>query len=145
MNNFLIAVFILVILALIWLFFDLKRRLGDGQKDGEKMVSILERLKILSDQSRDLRQTMDSKLSETHRATQEHISQTIRTVQGITGQSAKQIADVVAGLTELRETNKQVLNFSDQLQDLQDILKNVWLSNQNQQMENMFHQLNYGY
>ena len=40
------------------------------------------------------------------------------------GQSAKIITDVAERLTKLDETNKQVLNFSDQLQNLQDILKN---------------------
>jgi DNA recombination protein RmuC len=101
----------------------MKKKVGNGQ-DGEKMVAILERLNMLNDQNEKLRQTMDNKLSETHRTTQEQMSETLRTVQGISGQSAKQIADVVAGLTKLEETNKQVVNFSAQLQNLQDILKN---------------------
>ncbi|PIR73789.1 MAG: DNA recombination protein RmuC [Candidatus Moranbacteria bacterium CG10_big_fil_rev_8_21_14_0_10_35_21] len=84
----------------------------------------MERLLMLSEQNEKLGMIVDRKLSETHQATQEQISSTIRTVQGITGQSAKQIADVVAGLTKLEETNKQVVNFSAQLQNLQDILKN---------------------
>jgi DNA recombination protein RmuC len=88
------------------------------------MVAVLERLSMLSQQNHELRQTMDSKLSETHQATQAQIKNTMQTVQGITGQSARQIADVVAGLTKLEETNKQVVNFSAQLQNLQDILKN---------------------
>ncbi|MFA6047592.1 MAG: DNA recombination protein RmuC [Parcubacteria group bacterium] len=114
---------IIILAAIIWLFLDMKNKLGNGQ-DGEKMVAVLERLNMLSQQNEHMRQTMDSKLSETHRTTQEQMNQTIRTVQGISGQSAKQIADVVAGLTKLEETNKQVVNFSAQLQNLQDILKN---------------------
>jgi DNA recombination protein RmuC len=119
-----LGLLILICLFLVWLVFDLKKKLDGGGEKGEKITAILERLSMLSDQNRDLRRSMDSKLSETHRATQEQISQTIRTVQGITGQSARQIADVVAGLTKLEETNKQVVNFSAQLQNLQDILKN---------------------
>ena len=39
-------------------------------------------------------------------------------------QSAKIIADVTDRLTKLDETNRQVVSFADQLQNLQDILKN---------------------
>jgi DNA recombination protein RmuC len=40
------------------------------------------------------------------------------------GQSAQIIKDVTEKLTRLDETNKQVVNFADQLRKLQDILKN---------------------
>jgi DNA recombination protein RmuC len=121
--NILLVIVGAAILFLVWLVFDLKKKM-EGRQDGDKMAAIVERLKMLSEQNRDLRQAVDSKLTETHRATQEQINHTIKTVQGITGQSSKQIADVVAGLTKLEETNKQVVNFSAQLQNLQDILKN---------------------
>lgn len=123
MLYFLIGLAVLVSLILLWVVFDLKKKIDGGEKN-EKMTSILERLYMLSEQNNELRRTMDSKLSETHQATQEQINHTMKTVQGISGQSARQIADVVAGLTKLEETNKQVVNFSAQLQNLQDILKN---------------------
>jgi len=117
--TFLLIILIAGMIAIILLLLRKKSESGD-----EKLITMAERLSQLSEGQRDLRQAMDSKLSETHRATQEQINQTIRTVQGISGQSAKQIADVVAGLVKLEETNKQVVNFSAQLQSLQDILKN---------------------
>ncbi len=40
------------------------------------------------------------------------------------GQSNKIVQDVTARLTELGETNKQVVSFADQLRNLQDILQN---------------------
>ena len=91
---------------------------------GNDVVAIVERLKMLSEQNEDLRNMVDRKLSETHRTTQAQINQTIQTVQGISGQSHKLITDVTEKLTKLDETNKQVVNFSAQLQSLQDILKN---------------------
>jgi len=118
-SGFLLIVLALGIIAIIALL--LRKKSGGGE---EKLITMMEKLSQLGEQNKELRQVMDSKLSETHRATQEQINQTIRTVQGISGQSAKQIADVVAGLTKLEETNKQVVNFSAQLQSLQDILKN---------------------
>ena len=120
----LVVLFLVIILG--WLIFDLRKKIekGGDKDSGEKIAVILDRLKALSVQNSELRQELDSKLSQTHQATQDQINTTIKTVQGITGQSAKQIADVVAGLVKLEETNKQVINFSTQLQNLQDILKN---------------------
>ncbi|MDO9231758.1 MAG: DNA recombination protein RmuC [bacterium] len=96
----------------------------DGNRDGEKSVAILERLSMMAEQNRELRRTMDSKLSETHRATQEQLGQTMKTAQGIASQSVRSISEITEKLTKLEETNKQVINFSAQLQNLQDILKN---------------------
>lgn len=108
---------------ILWFILELRKKM-EGGDNSEKTVAILERLKVLSEQNNELRQSVDNKLSETHRATQEQISQTIKTVQGITGQSAGLIKDVTERLTKLDETNRQVVNFSSQLQNLQDILKN---------------------
>lgn len=103
------------------------------KKDGgsDKMAAMMERLTQLSEQNRELRQELDRKLSESHRTTQEQyrntqeqLGQTMKTAQAIAGQSAKMITDVTEKLTKLDETNKQVVNFSSQLQSLQDILKN---------------------
>ena len=128
MSTLFIAIFFAVVLAiLMWLVFDLKKNIQQGpdkSEEREKMAVILDRLKMLSQQNQDLRKEIDTKLSESHRATNEHMNQTIRTVQGITGQSAKLIGDVTEKLTKLDETNRQVVNFSAQLQNLQDILKN---------------------
>ena len=128
MPTLFIAIFFAVILAiLLWLVFDLKKNIQKGpdkSEEREKMAVILDRLKMLSQQNQDLRKEIDTKLSESHRATNAHMTETIRTVQGITGQSAKLIGDVTEKLTKLDETNRQVVNFSAQLQNLQDILKN---------------------
>lgn len=118
---------VFISLFLIWLVFDLRKNVKSGQdnrEEMEKMAAMQESLRHITEESRELRKEIDSKLSETHRASQEQMNQTIRTVQGITGQSAKLIGDVTEKLTKLDETNRQVVNFSAQLQSLQDILKN---------------------
>ena len=128
MGSILVAIVLIAILAtLLWLVFDLKMKVlagSDNRDQNEKMVSVQVSLQHIMEESRELRKEIDTKLSQTHRATQEQITHTMQAVQGISGQSSKQIADVVAGLTKLEETNKQVVNFSAQLQNLQDILKN---------------------
>ena len=70
-------------------------------------------LVILQQQMNHITQVLDSKLSESTKAIQTQF-----------GQSAKIIQDVTEKLTRLDETNKQVVGFADQLQSLQDILKN---------------------
>lgn len=117
---FFLALLILGILAIIFLL--LKKKAKNG--DDERLIILAEKLNQLNDQNRDLRLELDRKLSETHKTNQEQFGQTTRIIQNITGQSAKLIAEVTEKLTKLDETNKQVVNFSAQLQNLQDILKN---------------------
>lgn len=90
----------------------------------ERLIQQSEKLSQLSTQNSELRQELDRKLSETHRTNQEQFGQTTRIVQNISAQSAKLISEVTEKLTKLDETNRQVVNFSAQLQNLQDILKN---------------------
>ena len=130
MNNpliiFLLVVLIVGFLAVIILLLRKKTDGGETKIDAvtERLIQQSEKLAHLSQQNSELRQELDRKLSETHRANQEQFGQTAKIVQGITSQSAKLIADVTEKLTKLDETNKQVINFSAQLQSLQDILKN---------------------
>ena len=116
-----ILLFLLVFGVIAVIFLLLKKK---EEGHGDKLITMMERLSHLTDQNKELRQVMDAKLSETHRATQEQFGQTTKIIQGITGQSAKLISEVTEKLTKLDETNKQVVNFSAQLQNLQDILKN---------------------
>ena len=119
----LLIALILIIGGLLVLVFDLRKKI-DGNREGEKTATILERLTMMAEENRELRRTMDSKLSETHRTTQEQLGHTMRTAQGIANQSVRSISEITEKLAKLEETNKQVVNFSAQLQNLQDILKN---------------------
>ncbi len=118
-----IILIVIVIAGFAGLFWLLSRK-KDSSEDAAKIGAMMERLSLLSEQNRELRSTLDAKLSETHRANQEQFGQATKLIQGITGQSAKLIAEVTERLTKLDETNRQVVNFSSQLQNLQDILKN---------------------
>ena len=123
MQTQLITFLLLILTVGLIVVITLLLRKKDGN-DGEKLAAMMERLTQLGEQNKELRQSMDGKLSETHRANQEQIGQTTKIIQNITGQSARLIAEVTEKLTKLDETNKQVVNFSAQLQNLQDILKN---------------------
>ncbi|HXF43877.1 MAG TPA: DNA recombination protein RmuC [Candidatus Paceibacterota bacterium] len=88
--------------ALLWLVW--KRGGAEGNNQS---------LLMLQQQLNELNRTIDSKIGESTKAMQRQF-----------GESAKIIRDVTERLTRLDETNKQVVNFADQLKSLQDILKN---------------------
>lgn len=131
MDNFILWFFLVVLAvglaAVIFLLLRKKTDTADLTKlDAltERLIQQSEKLSQLSSQNSELRQELDRKLSETHRTNQEQFGQTTRIVQNISAQSAKLISEVTEKLTKLDETNRQVVNFSAQLQNLQDILKN---------------------
>jgi len=75
---------------------------------------------MMQDQLKELRQTLqnfgtqvDSKMGDSTKMFQQQFAQ-----------SAKIITDVTERLTKLDETNKQVMGVADQLQGLEDVLKN---------------------
>ncbi len=68
----------------------------------------------LQQQLNNLTQTLDSKMSESNRA----IADQFKYSAGI-------IKDVTAELTKIKETNRQVMGFADQLQSLENVLKNT--------------------
>ncbi len=74
-------------------------------------------LNLILTQLNELSRTVDNKLGESHKQVQESL-------KFHSSQSNEIIRDVTERLTRLDETNKQVISFADQLQSLQDVLKN---------------------
>ena len=133
-NTLIILLLIILIIGIIAVIFLLLRKKNDNGSD-EKMITMMEKISALSEQNRALRDSVDNKLAETHKTTQEHFGKTAGVMQNVNQQTQKALAEVhkqsqkviqevTEKLTKLDETNKQVVNFSSQLQNLQDILKN---------------------
>ncbi|MEI8174839.1 MAG: DNA recombination protein RmuC [bacterium] len=74
-------------------------------------------LNLILTQINELSRTVDSKIGESHRQVNESL-------KFHSSESNKIIRDVTERLTRLDETNKQVISFADQLQSLENILKN---------------------
>src|SRR5688572_4464693 len=74
-------------------------------------------LNLVLQQINELSRTVDAKLGESAKT----LSDSMRTQLS---ESTRIVKEVTEGLTKLDETNKQVVSFADQLQNLQDILKN---------------------
>lgn len=98
-----------IILGLVIAWFFLRKK-EDNKKDDTSMQLLLTQINELS-------RTVDAKLGESNK-------QVTETIRHQTTESQKIIRDITERLTRLDETNKQVMSFTDQLQSLQDILKN---------------------
>jgi len=111
MNIILVVVLVVILIInafLVWFLF--KKKAPEEKKDDIGLNLILQQIN-------DLNRTVDTKMSESSK----HMNESIRTQFS---ESSKLIKDVTQGLTKLDETNRQVVSFADQLQSLQDILKN---------------------
>jgi len=98
----------------LWLILRSKER---GVGDNKSMM-------MLQEQMKEIRGTLDTKLTTLDSKMREASQDTTKAIQHQFSESAKIIRDVTERLVKLDETNKQVVNFADQLQNLQDILKN---------------------
>jgi len=107
-----LLVFLLVILAvnavILWRLF--RKEEGGAQGSTDSFL-------LIQNQVGELARTLDAKLTENSR-------EMFRSLENQSSQSYKIIGDITEKLTRLDETNKQVISFTDQLQSLQDILKN---------------------
>lgn len=72
---------------------------------------------LLQNQIENLTKTIDSRLLETNKMSAENVRSQFNEFSRLS-------REVTEKLVRLEETNKQVINFTDQLQSLQDILKN---------------------
>ena len=105
-----IALFVGGIIAFFLAYFLFGKKKENNQNDGTGFSLLLQ-------QMNELQKTVDQKLGESHKQVRESL-------QFHSSESNKIIRDVTEKLTRLDETNKQVISFADQLQSLQDILKN---------------------
>lgn len=105
MEILLIIILIVLVAGFALVFYFLNKK-GKKPEDDKSLL-------MLQNQINEVNRTMDSKLGESAKIMREQFSQ-----------STKIITNVTERLTKLDETNKQVMNFADQLQNLQDILKN---------------------
>ena len=112
---------LLLLFSSLIIAFLLFKKIGESQKpkEGEQNLFLM-----LQNQIQDLNRLVEQKTIDTHKVMTETQTNLNKTIQSQFGQSMKIITDVTEQLTKLDETNRQVVNFTDQLQSLQDILKN---------------------
>ncbi|MHB1163057.1 MAG: DNA recombination protein RmuC [Minisyncoccota bacterium] len=112
MNLFTVALIVLALLLVqgIGLYFILRRRDETPQEEGNGMV-------LLQQQMQELGRTLDARVSESSRAMQENSHRQFT-------ESARLIKEITQEVTSVKEIGRQTQGFAEQLQNLQDILKN---------------------
>jgi DNA recombination protein RmuC len=105
MEPIIISLLVLVVLGLTGAFF-LLLKLLNKKPDNENQSLMLQQINHLD-------QTINNKLSESN-----------KNIQAQFGESVKIVRDITATLTKLNKTNQEVVGFAEQLQSLENILKN---------------------
>lgn len=108
MNTAIIVTLLILIILVLSLFFFLRKKPTENNDSA---------MQLLLSQINELSRTIDHKLGES----QKEMTQTMRYQSS---ETSRIVADITEKITRLDETNKQVVSFADQLQNLQDVLKN---------------------
>lgn len=121
MNTAIVIIIALLALGLLVAVFAVYKKMQNlGKPDaGQQSIFLL-----MQNQIQELSRMVDSKLTETNKNMNETQQNLNKTVQTQFGHSVKVITEITERLTKLDETNKQVIGFATQLQNLEDILQN---------------------
>lgn len=115
-----LAIFIIAGFASVfWFLARSRRQVGSGAEEQQRTMFLL-----LQNQMNEITRTLDQRLSESTKMLQSQFGTSTRVMQDVADKSARIVQQVTEKLVKLDETNKQVVNFADQLRNLQDILKN---------------------
>ncbi len=110
-----VIILIIAIASMAWVFNKKFSLITEGKKDDQSFLMLQERIKELN-QTMDLsikglNQTVDNKLAQSTHQMQTQFSESMNVIRGVTEK-----------VTQLHETNKQVMGFSEQLKNLEKVL-----------------------
>ncbi|MCK5286002.1 MAG: DNA recombination protein RmuC [Candidatus Pacebacteria bacterium] len=108
-----IALFVVLNGAFLWFIYSLIKKGLEKPEDKEDDKSFL----LLQNQMNELNKTLDSKIGESSKLMADSVKTQF-------GESQKLIKDITEKMTEIKETNKQVFGMTEQLQNLEKVLKN---------------------
>ncbi len=110
------AVVLLVLNAGIFFFVLRKKPEAPKTDDGA--------MRLLLEQMNELNRTVDKKIGETNRTMTDSMRNQFSESQKLVDKFLKEVTSMAEKVTRVEETGKQMVGFADQLQNLQDILKN---------------------
>jgi DNA recombination protein RmuC len=99
------------------LFFVLKKKPEAPKSDDSAM-------RLLLEQMNELNRTVDKKIGETNRTMTDSMRNQFSESQKLVDKFLREVTSMAEKVTRVEETGKQMVGFADQLQNLQDILKN---------------------
>ncbi|MBU2082098.1 DNA recombination protein RmuC [Patescibacteria group bacterium] len=104
---------IMAVAVAVLIYFLSRKKSGEKPQDNQAILMIQDQLKEMRQTLQNFGSQVDTKMGDSTKMFQQQFAQ-----------SAKIVRDVTERLTKLDETNKQVMNVADQLQGLEDVLKN---------------------
>jgi len=115
-----------IIGALAYLISELKKLQQPKDEQAQKLLlDVMEKMRVsVQDGDDKTRKAMQDQLDKMTKQLSEHQKGSLDTLQKQFGQSAKIIEEVTKKLTQLDDTNKQVVGFAEQMKSLENILKN---------------------
>jgi len=120
MRDILLVIMAITLFGALTMLYLMYKKLINAQKPKENEENLFI---MLQNQMQELNRAFDKKMSETNKAvfnTQQDIN---KTLQDQYGQSTKIITEITEKLTSLDKTNQQVIGFSEQLSNLEKVLK----------------------
>jgi len=113
------------LLAVLIIILLLKNRRSSENEASQNIIQNIQQIREeIIRSSSDHRKEVQTRLDRVNDQVTKGLGDSNLSMQKQFSETAKIITDVTKHLTELEKTNSQVLNFSEQLQGLQDILKN---------------------
>ncbi|MFA6918710.1 MAG: DNA recombination protein RmuC [Patescibacteria group bacterium] len=110
-----VIVLIVAIAGMAWFFNKKFSLITEGKKDDQSFLMLQERIK-------ELNQTMDSSIKGLNQTVDNKLAQSTHQMQTQFSESMNVIRGVTEKVTQLHETNKQVMGFSEQLKNLEKVL-----------------------
>lgn len=125
-NEILLVLALIVLLPVVVVFVYLSRRHANSpDQSGAQLLSLINDLRReIQESTASQRKEVEGKLDLMHDRMIKNMQESSSSLQKHFQHSFGVFRDVTERLTKLDETNKQVLNFSEQLQSLENILKN---------------------
>lgn len=112
-----ITVLLISLLVLVYLLYKKLEEQATPKQDDQQLFLLLQQ------QLQSLGQTVDANLKDTHSVMRESQQQMSQALQRQFSQSTRIITDITEKLTSLDKTNQQVISFSEQLSNLEKVLK----------------------
>ncbi|MBI4591915.1 DNA recombination protein RmuC [Candidatus Uhrbacteria bacterium] len=124
-NEILLTLTLIALVIGITLFYLSRRKMNSPDQSSAQLLSLMNDLRReIQESTTSQRKEVEGKLDLMHDRMVKNMQESSSTLQKHFQHSFGVFRDVTERLTKLDETNKQVLNFSEQLQSLENILKN---------------------
>lgn len=125
METVLIVIGIGLLLGIAYIAYKISQPQQAEEKDDKLMLQYIEALrKEVRESGTESRKETQAKLDKIDERISRGLQHSGETLQKQFSESAKLIKEVTSELTNIKQTNKQVLNFSEKMESLENILKN---------------------